>query len=77
MMQFGSMETQLYINTAHEYGFSNDVSAKIRYTGYLDQRPRLKYAAAKSTDVLTDLNLPPGELVLCMVGGGARRSTPG
>ena len=57
-------------NTAHEYRFSHDVSAKIRYTGYLDQRSRLKYAADKSTEVLTDLNLPPGELVLCMVGGG-------
>ena len=57
-------------NTAHEYQFSHDVGAKMRYTGYLDQRSRLKYAASKDTELLIDLNLPPGELVLCMVGGG-------
>ena len=55
---------------AHEYRFCPDVAAKIRYTGYLDQRSRLKYVAAKSTELLRALNLPSGELVLCMVGGG-------
>ncbi len=39
-----------------EYGFAPDVAAKVRYTGYLDQRARLR--------------LPPGWLALCLVGGG-------
>ena len=57
-------------STAHEYHFSQNVGAKIRYTGYLDQRAQLKYAAAKSMEALIDLGLPPGELVLCMAGDG-------
>jgi predicted glycosyltransferase len=44
--------------------------AKFRYTGYLDQRVRLKFAKSNSAEVLANLQLPPGELVLCLVGGG-------
>lgn len=57
-------------NLAEQYNFAHDVIAKFRYTGYLDQRLRLKFANAQSADVLKNLNLPPGELVLCLVGGG-------
>lgn len=53
-----------------EYRFSPEVAAKVRYTGYLDRRERLRLSGADDTDRLAVLNLPPGELVLCAVGGG-------
>ncbi len=55
---------------AREYNFARDVVAKFHYTGYLDQRLRLKFAKSDSAEVLANLQLPPGELVLCLVGGG-------
>lgn len=55
---------------AREYSFARDIVAKFHYTGYLDQRLRLKFAKSDSTEVVTQLGLPPGELVLCLVGGG-------
>ena len=51
-----------------EYGVFDGVASKVRYTGYLDQRPRLEFAGAQAAQVLT--NLPPGRLALCVVGGG-------
>jgi len=51
-----------------EYGLGDDVAAKARYTGYLDQRPRLDLAAAHADPLVT--SLPPGEIALCLVGGG-------
>lgn len=56
-------------NLAQEYGFSLDVANKISYVGYFDQRQRLQYLTSSET-VLDDLNLPPGKLALCLVGGG-------
>jgi predicted glycosyltransferase len=50
-----------------EYRFSPAVAAKVRYTGYLDARARLRSAAPGPPD---DLGLPTGPLVLCTVGGG-------
>jgi predicted glycosyltransferase len=49
-----------------EYGFPTDLAAKVRYTGYFDQRTRLRIAPAPAEGP----DLPPGRLVLCMVGGG-------
>ncbi|HEV8382909.1 MAG TPA: glycosyltransferase [Gemmatimonadales bacterium] len=49
------------------YGF-DAVASKVRYTGYLDQRPRLEFAGAQAAQILA--NLPPGKLALCVVGGG-------
>src|SRR5438046_7954706 len=46
----------------------DDVAAKVRYTGYLDQRPRLEFAGPQAAQLLA--NLPPGMLALCVVGGG-------
>jgi len=40
----------------------------VRYTGYLDQRPRLELARAQAAQILT--NLPRGRLAVCVVGGG-------
>jgi predicted glycosyltransferase len=53
-----------------EYRFSPDVAAKVRYVGYLDQSERLKFVESERADPLAALNLPPGKLVLCLVGGG-------
>jgi predicted glycosyltransferase len=69
-----------------EYRFSRDIAAKVRYTGYLDQRMRLQFAAADTStgaggagedlgdegrlDPVALLDLLPGHLVLCLVGGG-------
>src|SRR5438874_4097399 len=51
-----------------EYGLAERVAAKVRYTGYLDQRPRLDLAGPQAAPLLE--NLPPGRLALCLVGGG-------
>ena len=51
-----------------EYGVFDGVASKVRYTGYLDQRPRLEFAGTQAAHVLA--NLPPGRLALCVVGGG-------
>jgi len=51
-----------------EYGLFDPVAAKVHYTGYLDQRPRLESAGTQTTELLA--NLPPGRLVVCVVGGG-------
>ena len=56
-------------DAAREYQFPADIAAKVTYTGYLDQRPRLKFADVGS-DPLPGLKLPPGRLALCLVGGG-------
>jgi predicted glycosyltransferase len=53
-----------------EYGFSVEIAAKVRYTGYLDQRMRLVYAPDSDADPLEGLGLPDGRLALCLVGGG-------
>ena len=41
---------------------------RIRYTGYLDQRPRLELARPWTESLLS--RLPEGRLALCVVGGG-------
>src|SRR6266516_1816514 len=49
-------------------GVLDPVAAKVRYAGYLDERPRLRFAAAQADSLLAAL--PPGKLALCVVGGG-------
>src|SRR6266446_5651556 len=51
-----------------EYGLFDAVAEKVRYTGYLDQRPRLKFAADQADQLLA--TFPPGRLAVCLVGGG-------
>ena len=51
-----------------EYGVLDPVAAKVRYAGYLDERPRLQFAAVQADPLLA--TLPPGKLALCVVGGG-------
>jgi predicted glycosyltransferase len=57
---------------AQEYHFPPAIAHKVRYLGYLDQRQRLQYAAPPSAanTILEELCLPPGQLALCLVGGG-------
>jgi predicted glycosyltransferase len=53
-----------------EYGFEADVSARVRFAGYLDQRERLAVARDSEDTLLERLGFPPGRLVLGLVGGG-------
>src|SRR3989442_7147284 len=53
-----------------EYAFAPDVAAKVRYTGYLDQRARLRFASRDGKDPVAALGLSAGRLALCLVGGG-------
>ncbi|HYX19189.1 MAG TPA: glycosyltransferase family protein [Nostoc sp.] len=55
---------------AQEYRFNAKTLAKLRYTGYLDQRNRLKFVDMDSVQALKSLNLPSERFVLCLVGGG-------
>ncbi|MGC8642086.1 MAG: glycosyltransferase family protein [Isosphaeraceae bacterium] len=55
-------------NPVREYGFSREVAAKVRFTGYLDQRLRL--LASAQDDGNPGLDLPDGRIALCLVGGG-------
>src|SRR5207244_850768 len=48
-----------------EYDLPDYAAAKVRYTGYLDQRPRLEFAEAQTAAVLA--SLPPGRVALCVV----------
>lgn len=51
-----------------EYDLPDYVAGQARYTGYLDQRPRLEFAQAQAGPLLA--SLPAGRLMLCVVGGG-------
>ena len=53
-----------------EYALPSDVAAKIRYTGYLDQRARLRFVQPGDDGPRIVATLPPGRMVLCTVGGG-------
>src|SRR5262249_8698273 len=54
-----------------EYHFAPQVAAKIRYTGYLDQRQRTRFANIDGAgEFLSRLAEFPERLALCMVGGG-------
>ena len=51
-----------------ECGVFDGVAERIRYTGYLDQRPRLELARSETDALLPRLRA--GRLALCVVGGG-------
>jgi predicted glycosyltransferase len=53
-----------------EYQMPSDVAAKTHYTGYFDQRRRLKFVSGPVEDPRKELGLPTGRLVLGMTGGG-------
>jgi predicted glycosyltransferase/glutathione synthase/RimK-type ligase-like ATP-grasp enzyme len=51
-----------------EYAVFEQFAAKVRYTGYLDQRARLELTGVEAGPLIA--NLPPGRLALCVLGGG-------
>ena len=51
-----------------ESGVFDGVADRVRYTGYLDQRPRLELARSETAALLPRLRA--GRLALCVVGGG-------
>ena len=53
-----------------EYLLSPDIAAKVYYTGYLNQSMRLTFTEVQEVEPLAALGLPPGQLVLCLLGGG-------
>ena len=55
-------------DTVREYGVLDDFADRIRFTGYLDQRPRLDLVRSRTDSMLS--RLPSGRIALCMVGGG-------
>jgi len=57
-------------DTVREYRFSNDVAEKTRYVGYLNQSQRSDLRSSDSASLLSELDFPPGQLVLCALGGG-------
>jgi predicted glycosyltransferase len=52
-----------------EYGFPPEVAARVRYTGYLDQRRRTRLADLGGLEAAR-LAEWPGRLALCLLGGG-------
>ena len=60
----------LVVDVVREYGFSEEIAAKLRYTGYLDQRARLQSVRPGDDGPRVLATLPPGRLMLCTVGGG-------
>lgn len=53
-----------------EYRFPPDLAEKVRYTGYLDQRMRILYAARDGVPLSAPKELPPHPFALCLLGGG-------
>ncbi|PYM07088.1 MAG: glycosyltransferase [Candidatus Rokuibacteriota bacterium] len=56
------------MDPVREYGVFDQVAERVRFTGYIDQRPRLEFANGNAGPLLA--SLPPGKLALCLVGGG-------
>lgn len=55
-------------DAVREYDLPPDIAEKVRFTGYLDQRPRLQLAQSSAGASVGPV--PPGRLALCLVGGG-------
>ena len=53
-----------------EYAFPPSVANRTHYLGYLDQRSRLASTEDARSESAPRLELPPGRLALCLVGGG-------
>lgn len=52
------------------YGFPRVVADRTHYVGYLDQRARFASASDPWEELAARLDLPPGRLAVCVVGGG-------
>jgi predicted glycosyltransferase len=60
---------QTFYDSATEYGFSKQVTCKLQYTGYLN-RSLKSGTAANAPHASNTLDLPRGETLLCLAGGG-------
>src|SRR5439155_5471710 len=56
------------VNPVREYGVFDQVAERVRFTGYLDQRPRLELINGQAEPLLA--KLPRGRIALCIAGGG-------
>jgi predicted glycosyltransferase len=61
-------DPRLY-DPAQEYRFDNDIRNKISYTGYLHGGQSGR-DAGEQRRTRTELDFPPGDIALCMAGGG-------
>jgi predicted glycosyltransferase len=52
------------------YKFTGQTAGKIRYTGYLDRSQTALHTGQLNTKVRAGLDMPEGDIVLCMAGGG-------
>jgi predicted glycosyltransferase len=57
-------------DVVEEYGLTAEVSARVRYTGFLDQTARLRFVLPGDDGPRLLATLPAGRLILCTVGGG-------
>jgi predicted glycosyltransferase len=57
-------------DAVREQKLFHDVKEKVVHTGYLDQRTRLGSLIYENRDLIASLDLLPGRLALCLVGGG-------
>jgi predicted glycosyltransferase len=57
-------------NMIDEYRFPPNISSKIRFVGYLDQRKRVGFASHHGQDSVETGLLPEGRMMLCLLGGG-------
>ena len=60
-------------NTAKEYSLPADVATKLRYVGYLNPRdvPAGRKGSGSGSAALAEaMDLPAGDLTLCVIGGG-------
>lgn len=53
-----------------EYRLPDDLARKVHYMGYLDQCQRLACAESEAENAVASYRLPPGRMILCLVGGG-------
>lgn len=57
-------------DTAHEYGLDQTLRSKVRYTGYLNVRDVAEDQLVCDGEPVARVELPPGRIMLCEVGGG-------
>jgi predicted glycosyltransferase len=58
------------IDAVAGYGMTDEIAGRVKYTGYLDQRARLRFVREGDDGPRLLASLPPGRLMLCTVGGG-------
>jgi predicted glycosyltransferase len=62
-------DRRLY-DPVREYRFAGQTAGKIRYTGYLDRSQTALHTGQLNNKVCAGLDMPEGDIVLCMAGGG-------